>query len=90
MSRVACTLVVIALILILPAQAAELSITQPSANETRIAELRDFYVYGIFTGTVTNPGDIRIEVYKDDKPPGPRYGSSGAMSTRSRASPTQA
>ena len=71
MPRVAWTLVIIALLLILPAQAAELSITQPSANETRIAELRDFYVYGIFTGTVTNPGDIRIEVYKGDSPTGP-------------------
>ncbi len=71
MPRVAWTLVVIALLLIFPAQAAELSITQPSANETRIAELRDFYVYGIFTGTVTNPGDIRIEVYKGDTPTGP-------------------
>jgi hypothetical protein len=71
MPRVAWTLVVIALLLILPAQAAELSITQPSANETRIAELRDFYVYGIFNGTVTNPGDLRIEVFKGDTPTGP-------------------
>jgi len=71
MPRVACTLVVLVfLLLILPAQAAELIITPPSANETRIAELRDFYVYGIFKGTVTNPGDIRIEVYKGDTPAG--------------------
>jgi len=70
MSRVAFAFVMLALFLILPAQAAELTITQPSANETRIAELRDFYVYGIFNGTVTYPGDIRIEVYRGDTPAG--------------------
>lgn len=70
MPRVAFALAMLALLLILPAHAAELTITQPSANETRIAELRDFYVYGIFNGTVTNPGDIRIEVYKGDTPTG--------------------
>jgi hypothetical protein len=71
MPRVACTLIVLALLLLLPAQAAELTITQPGANETRIAELRDFYVYGIFNGTVTNPGDLRIELSKGDTPTGP-------------------
>ncbi|MEN6609835.1 MAG: PGF-pre-PGF domain-containing protein [Methanoregulaceae archaeon] len=56
------------LFLILPAGvvAQDLLITQPSANETRIAEMRDFYVYGIFSGTVVNPGNVRIEVYSGD------------------------
>ena len=44
----------------------DLVITQPSANETQLAEMRDFYVYGIFNGTVTHPGDVRIEVYPGD------------------------
>lgn len=58
----------IILFLILPAGvlAQDLLITQPSANETRIAEMRDFYVYGIFTGTVVNPGNVRIEIYSGD------------------------
>jgi len=43
-----------------------LVITQPSANETLLAEERDFYVYGIFTGFVVTPGDIKIEVYSGD------------------------
>ena len=43
-----------------------LVITQPSANETLLAEERDFYVYGIFTGSVADPGDFRIEVYPGD------------------------
>ena len=68
MSRATCFLLLAVLVLSLPAVSAvqDLVITQPSANETLLAEERDFYVYGIFTGTVTNPGDIRIELYPGD------------------------
>jgi PGF-pre-PGF domain-containing protein len=68
MSRAAYFFLLLALLLSLPAVCAvqDLVITQPSANETILAEVRDFYVYGIFTGTVTNPGDIRIELYPGD------------------------
>lgn len=59
-------------LLILPAGvlARDLLITQPSANETHLAEMRDFYVYGIFSGTMINPGDVRIEVYSGTTPAG--------------------
>lgn len=65
MSRVACFLLIVALLLSVPAAGAiqDLVITQPGANETLLAEERDFYVYGIFTAAVADPGDIRIEVY---------------------------
>jgi hypothetical protein len=64
MNRVMYYLMLIALFLSISAvSATQLVITQPSANETILAEVRDFHVYGIFTGTVVNPGDIRIEVY---------------------------
>jgi len=68
MTRAAHFFLLAALLLSLPAVSAvqDLVITQPSANETLLAEERDFYVYGIFTGTVTNPGDIRIELYPGD------------------------
>jgi len=68
MGRVVTALVLFSLLLAVPAAGAagSLAITQPSANETRLAEMRDFYVYGIFTGTVSNPGDVRIEVYSGD------------------------
>ena len=66
--RRAALLVVIILLLLIPAASAiqNLVITQPSANESLIAEERDFYVYGIFTGTVIGPGNMRIEVYPGD------------------------
>jgi hypothetical protein len=70
MSRAACLFIFLAVLVAFPAYAAELIITQPSQDETRIAELRDFYVYGIFTGNVINPGDIRIEVFRGDSPAG--------------------
>ncbi|MFA4861244.1 PGF-pre-PGF domain-containing protein [Methanoregula sp.] len=47
------------------ADGSSLVITQPSANETRFAELRDFYVYGTFSPALGNPGDIRIELYPE-------------------------
>lgn len=50
--------------------AQDLLITQPSANETKLAEMRDFYVYGIFSGTVINPGNVRIEIYSGTSPSG--------------------
>jgi hypothetical protein len=70
MPRAAILLIVLAILLAIPVSATDLVITQPSPAEAHIAELRDFYVYGIFSGNVTNPGDIRIEVYKGDTPAG--------------------
>jgi hypothetical protein len=70
MPRATYLLIVFAVLLATPVSAAELVITQPSPDEIHIAELRDFYVYGIFTGNVTNPGNIRIELYKGDTPGG--------------------
>ncbi|WP_321506686.1 PGF-pre-PGF domain-containing protein [uncultured Methanoregula sp.] len=60
-------LVLAAFLLSVPATgaAASLVITQPSANETKFAEMRDFYVYGIFSTATGNPGDIRIELYPE-------------------------
>lgn len=57
-----------AFLLFAPAAAAagHLVITQPSPAESQIAELRDFYVYGIFNGTVDYPGDVLVEVYAGD------------------------
>jgi hypothetical protein len=49
-----------------------LVITQPSANESVFAEMRDFYVYGIFSGKVERPGDIRIELFRGDDTRGER------------------
>lgn len=53
-----------------PARA--LVITQPSANESTFAEMRDFYVYGIFPRRIEHPGDIRIELFRGDTAAGER------------------
>jgi PGF-pre-PGF domain-containing protein len=68
MRRVLIIFILVVLFLSIPAVCAaqNLVITQPSANETTLAEKRDFYVYGIFSGTVSNPGDILIEIYPGD------------------------
>ncbi|MCX6696657.1 MAG: hypothetical protein NTV84_03705, partial [Methanoregula sp.] len=67
MNRHLLTAILIVISLFIPiACGQDLVITQPSANETQLAEMRDFYVYGIFNGTVTHPGDVRIEVYPGD------------------------
>ncbi|MCX6689202.1 MAG: PGF-pre-PGF domain-containing protein [Methanoregula sp.] len=50
--------------------AQDINITQPSTNETLLAEMRDFYVYGIYPAAVTNPGDIKIEVFPGDSATG--------------------
>jgi PKD repeat protein len=52
------------------ASAQDLVITQPSRNETHLAEMRDFYVYGIYPVPVVNPGDIKIEVFQGDSATG--------------------
>ncbi|RXE56251.1 hypothetical protein ABH15_08925 [Methanoculleus taiwanensis] len=58
---------VIALLLAVPlASAGNLTITQPSANETVFAEMRDFYVYGVFPAPLERPGNIRITVLDAD------------------------
>jgi len=49
-----------------------LVITQPSINESVFAEMRDFYVYGIFPARVDKPGDIRIELFRGDDTRGER------------------
>ncbi|MDD1724218.1 MAG: hypothetical protein LUQ07_03715 [Methanospirillum sp.] len=46
--------------------APSLVLTQPSDNETNFAEKRDFYVYGVFPDRLEHPGDIRIELLKED------------------------
>jgi len=68
MKRALAVLILLVLFLSVPAVCAaqSLVITQPSANETLLAEKRDFYVYGIFSGTISNPGDIMIEIYPGD------------------------
>ena len=65
MRGILAVLVLAALLLSVPAASAvtPLVITQPSAGETKFAEMRDFYVYGVFSPAVGNPGDIRIELY---------------------------
>lgn len=45
--------------------AGNLTITEPSWNETVFAEMRDFYVYGIFPEPLHHPGNIRV-VLKDE------------------------
>ncbi|WP_317064653.1 PGF-CTERM sorting domain-containing protein [Methanoculleus caldifontis] len=53
-------------ILSVPAVAAgNLAITEPSENETAFAEMRDFYVYGVFPEPLAHPGNIRV-VLKDE------------------------
>lgn len=49
-----------------------LVITQPSVNETLFAEMRDFYIYGVFPKHLENPGDIRIELFRGDGTGGER------------------
>ena len=67
MNRVLCYLLIVALFLSIPAVGAiQLVITQPSANETQFAEMRDFYVYGVFSPAVAHPGDFRIELYPEN------------------------
>lgn len=60
-------LVLFAIFLAVPSACAATSlvITQPSASETHFAEMRDFYVYGVFSPTASIPGDIRIELYPE-------------------------
>ena len=42
----------------------DLAITQPSVNETSFAEMRDFYVYGIFPNSpLATPGDVMIRLF---------------------------
>ena len=56
----------------LSSSSAVLTITQPSANESVFAEMRDFYVYGIFPARVGHPGNIRIELFRGDGASGER------------------
>ncbi len=49
-----------------------LVITQPSRNESVFAEMRDFYVYGIFPERVERPGDLKIELFRGDNTAGER------------------
>lgn len=53
-------------ILTVPAvSAGNLTITGPSVNESTFAEMRDFYVYGVFRASLEHPGNIRV-VLKDE------------------------
>ncbi|MDD4137055.1 MAG: PKD domain-containing protein, partial [Methanoregula sp.] len=52
--------------------ATDLVITQPSVNETAFAEMRDFYVYGVFpTSPLGTPGDVKIELFPASSCTGP-------------------
>ncbi|NMB77646.1 MAG: hypothetical protein GYA23_00955 [Methanomicrobiales archaeon] len=64
--RILLVLAVLLLVVASPASAGHLIIDQPGFAETNLAEFRDFYVYGIFDGTVERPGDIRIELFRGD------------------------
>lgn len=76
MRKVLPVLSVVLLMVLVAAAAAEpgreLVITQPGAGESSFAELRDFYVFGIFPGRLDNPGDIRIELFRGDPATGER------------------
>jgi PKD repeat protein len=64
-------LTLIILLFFIPvASAQDLLISQPSVHETNLAEMRDFYVYGIFPETVGKPGDIMIELFPGDSATG--------------------
>ena len=66
MKRVAVIFLVFSLLVLVPAAYAanDLVITQPSVNETLFAEMRDFYVYGIFPNSpLATPGDVEIELF---------------------------
>ena len=56
----------VVILLLIPACHAlnNLVITQPSVNETSFAEMRDFYVYGVFPSSpLATPGDVKIELF---------------------------
>lgn len=55
-----------------PGGGGALVITQPSKNESVFAEMRDFYVYGIFPERVKKPGDLKIELFRGDNTTGER------------------
>jgi len=59
MSRVSFILSIFILISVPAVTAVPLMITQPSANETTLAEVRNFYVHGIYDSEILSPGDIR-------------------------------
>ena len=66
MKWVAVIFLVFSFLLLVPAAHAanDLVITQPSVNETLFAEMRDFYVYGIFPNSpLATPGDVEIELF---------------------------
>ena len=66
MKRVAVIFLVFSLLVLVPAAYAanDLVITQPSVNETLFAEMRDFYVYGIFPNSpLATPGDVEIGLF---------------------------
>lgn len=47
------------------ATAGNLAITEPSSNESTFAEMRDFYVYGVFPEPLEHPGNIQVTL-KDE------------------------
>lgn len=50
--------------------AGDLIIDQPSDTEATFAELRDFYVIGSYPEGVTEPGDIKIELFRGESASG--------------------
>jgi len=66
MKRVAVLFLFFIILALIPAANAahDLTITQPGVNETTFAEMRDFYVYGIFQNSpLGTPGDVKIELF---------------------------
>ena len=54
-------IVLFCVILTVPAvSAGNLTITEPSVNESTFAEMRDFYVYGVFPEPLAHPGNLRV------------------------------
>jgi len=59
-------LFILVMLAVPPVSAGNLTITQPSTNETVFAEMRDFYVYGIFPAPLERPGNISVTLKDSD------------------------
>ncbi|MDD1687319.1 PGF-pre-PGF domain-containing protein [Methanoregula sp.] len=89
MRDVLAALILIALLSSVPVAdaATSLVITQPSANETSFAEMRDFYVYGVFSPVAVSPGDFSIELYQESACTGDTCSGSPVRAVRSHVDP---
>ncbi len=81
----------IILLLFIPVVGAQdLLISQPGVHETTLAEMRDFYVYGIFPEAIGKPGDIIIELFPGDSATGTPVRVVKSLVDPVPASPTKA